>query len=122
VFAFDGISEIMTTFRQHAYFNNVEINALDARINKWSIDWIKLAGREGMMKYLHVTCSCHMIAYLRRWKNLSYFLTRDGIFKMHPFDRYITIEANTAGLLVNAVGAALRSSLSECGFCGSCGG
>jgi hypothetical protein len=35
---------------------------------------------------------------------------------MHPFDTYITIESNTAGLLVNTVGAALRSSLSECGF------
>jgi hypothetical protein len=35
---------------------------------------------------------------------------------MHPFDTYITIEANMVDLLVNTAGAALRSSLSECGF------
>jgi hypothetical protein len=40
---------------------------------------------------------------------------------MHPFDTLITIEATMAGLLVNTVGAALRSSLSECGFRVSCG-
>jgi hypothetical protein len=73
VLAFDGISEIMTTFRQHADFSEVEINALEARINKWSVDWIKLAGREGMTNYLHMICSGHMIAYLRRWKNLYRF-------------------------------------------------
>jgi hypothetical protein len=49
------------------------------------------------------------------------FLTRDESIIMHPFDKFITIEANMAGLLVNTVGAALRSSLSECGFCVSCG-
>jgi hypothetical protein len=63
----------MTTFRQHADFSEVEINALEAQINKWSVDWIKLAGREGMTNYLHMICSGHMIAYLRRWKNLYRF-------------------------------------------------
>jgi hypothetical protein len=42
--AFDGISEMVTTLRQHADFSDVGL-ALGAQINKWSIDWIKLAGR-----------------------------------------------------------------------------
>jgi hypothetical protein len=116
VLAFDGISEIMATFQQHAEFSEVEINALDSRINKWSADWIKLAGREGMTNYLHIICSGHMIATSEGGRIFTYFITRYGSIKMHPFDTYITIEANLADLLVNTTGVALRSSLSECGF------
>jgi hypothetical protein len=77
VLALDGISEIMTSFRQHADFSDVEINALDARINKWFVYWIKLSGREGMTNYLHMICSGHMIAYLRRSKNLNRFSNQE---------------------------------------------
>jgi hypothetical protein len=48
VHLFDSISEIMTTFWQHADFNNFKINALMAIIDKWSIEWVKLSGREDM--------------------------------------------------------------------------
>jgi hypothetical protein len=73
VLAFDGILEMITTFWQHADFSDVEINALDAQMNNWSVDWIRIVGREGMMNYLHMICSGHMIVYLRRWKNLYRF-------------------------------------------------
>jgi hypothetical protein len=73
VLAFDGISEIMTTFGQHADFSDVEINALDARIDKKFVDWIKLPGQEGMMSYPHAICSGRVIAYRSRWKKLYRF-------------------------------------------------
>jgi hypothetical protein len=44
---------IPTTLWQHADFTDNEIDSMEQKIHLWSVTWIALLGKEGMMNYTH---------------------------------------------------------------------
>jgi hypothetical protein len=66
------------------------------RLDEWTVDWISLAGKEGMTNYTHLMTSGHSVYYLEHWHNF-YRYSNQGWEQFNSQYRYIYFHRTQKG-------------------------